>query len=46
MKESDSHDEHFRSMIVITVQLATIKAPIPEDEHAYSRITIKPDTFI
>jgi hypothetical protein len=32
MKESDSLDEQFRRMIVITDQLAVIKAPIPEDE--------------
>ena len=45
MKESDSLDEQFRRMIVITDQLAAIKAPVPEDEFIVALLLSRPRSY-
>ena len=45
LKESDSLHEHLRKMKVITDQLATIKAPTPEDEHIVALLLSLPHSY-
>ena len=42
MKDTDSPDDNLCCMKEISDQLATIKAPIPEDEHIIARLLSLP----